>query len=289
MTDALIRKRAVISAHIKQNSAEGYIWFLLLLFTLMLAFGGILNIVDTTVEMKNIKAEVTTAAEDVFADIRKNSYDQLSSGATDHSTVTLSKLDALKMFSSALRTELSYEGLNPVLSKNNEKGTSAYRISNFDLRYISRINGNENTYTGDDLIHFTGEEYGYESDTVLLGDVNRDGKLSEADTELAQAFVDGKNPTYEKPVGSEMVVIAVSTADVDVDEDGVTTSKDVALIKAFVSFYEYQMAHSDTGTAMLMISFDLEVPLQIGTFSYATHEKSYSFTTTINFLPNITG
>lgn len=280
--------------HLRSNSGEGYLWLIFVMLSLMLVFGAILNTLDTTINARKIRNEVQAASEEVLGNIKEVRYDNLSSGATDFATLVGSPKSIAESLATKLGAEMDMSWGVPVITKLDEKGRKSYAISNIAVEYISRINGNENFYYGESLLPFDpslGDAY-FE-DMAIKGDINKDGKATEEDVVLAQKFVNGEEPTYTILTGYQnpgwvpiYKTFSVSLSDVDVDKNGKADGKDIAIFKALVTLYAYQDGHKDAATSLLLVTFELQMPVQVGTFTFREHKSTYSYPMMLSFLPS---
>lgn len=288
------RKLKHTLSHLGSNSGEGYLWFIFVLLSLMLVFGAILNTLDTAINARKIRNEVQAASEEVLGNIKVVHYDNLSAGATDFAQLVGTPKDVAESLAEKLGADLSISWGEPVLTKKDEKGRESYKISNVEIDYISRINGNENFYYGENLLPFDpslGDTY-FE-DMTIKGDIDRDGKVTETDVTLAQKYVNGEEPTYTILVGYQSPnwtpvykTFSVTLSDVDIDKNGEADGKDIALFKALVTLYAYQEGHKDAATSLLLVTFELEMPVRVGTFEFRTHKNTYSYPMMLSFLPS---
>lgn len=274
----LKRKTKRVLRHIMSNNGEGYLWFIFMLVSLMLVFGAILNTLDTTIKARNIRSEVHAASEEILGDIREHRYGNLNTGATDISSLFGTGIDSDsigELLAEKLGTEISSSFGGYILTKRDEKGRVSYKISNITIDYFSRINGNQYFYYSDDIQYLVPDMSGeYYEASAIMGDINKDGAVTEADVNLARQFIDGKEPQ------------GVTLIDVDIDRNGIANNKDIALLKALISLYAYQDGHTDASTALLLVTLDLEMPVQVGTFTFLEHKNTYSYPMMLSFLPS---
>lgn len=239
-----------IIKHLKDNSGDGYIWFIVIIIVFLIMFGAIFNLLETNIAMRNLRTEIDQAAEDVYADIREVAYGNLTAGATDNTFTAYTANQIAELYAQKLNANISWEGGHPVLTRDGKSGRQ-FAISNLSYMYIDRV-----------------KEHG--SSRYSLGDLNKDDYVNDADLQLLMAYL-------------EDTTIPITVHDYDVNRDGEVSILDKPVLEALIRYYAQfnGSVKSETSSALLLITMDVSVPIKYGTFDFGESTDSYFYVTTL--------
>ena len=245
--------------HLKNNSGDGYTWFLFMTVAFLMIFGALFTIMSTAVDMREIRKDVDEAANDVFVEVREVAYDKITDGATNYSFTELSNTDVMKKMATHLNANYEGDGLYPYIYKTDARGNMAYKIEDFSFVYIPQINSLDGGIT------------------YKVGDVDKDGEVNDTDVQLIEEYINGVKPGADLPIER-----------VDINEDGTVNNKDVILAEGLVEYFEAhphasKESASDKKSAILMINFSLTVDISYGTMSFGDNTDSYHYYSTMSF------
>lgn len=250
---------SLVKSHFKDNSGDGYIWFLSILVITLILFAAIFNILDTSIAAKNVRTEIDAAAEDVYADIRETAYDTLTQGTTAQSFTSYSNVDVAEMFAAKLNADSTLVGISPVITKTSSSGQTLYTITDFSFTYVDNTDSPSATYH-----------------TYKVGDINRDNTIDGSDLSLAENIFE-----------TRIVPDGCFWLDLDINKDGIVEEKDIELLGSIVEYYSSydQTSHYTTSVSLLIISFRMETPIKFANFDFGTSNEMYSYTTSLTFKP----
>lgn len=249
----------IIRNHLRDNSGDGYVWFLFMTIVLLLLFGALFAIMSTAANTRDIRTGVDEAAADVFAEMRESAYDRLTDGATDFSEQLFapSNYEVMQMFASHLSADFHGEGLTPYIQKTSVRGRLAYRIDNMEFYYIDEINNNR-------------------PGKAFLGDITGDKIVDDNDMILAREYYEEyKSDPASFPIEKLEIV--------DLDDDGIFDESDLALLQGLIQYFATHPQSSlesetEKSSALLMITFRLTIPKEFGSVSFGNSIDTYAYT-----------
>lgn len=249
--------RTVVREHLRSNSGDGYIWFLFITVAFLLVFGALFTIMSTAVNMKTIRTDVDEVALDVFAEIREVSYDSLTDGATNFSDTNLSSTDIMRMMAKHLGATFDNTGLHPRIYKNDARGNLDYEITNLQFQYIDQTTSSLTA--------------------VKKGDIDRNGNVDDSDTGFVEAYLAG-----------DEIPDSIDVMDMDLNGDKSIDRKDLLLLKGLVDYFKLHPEDSlesidKRRSALLMITFEVKVPIDFGTVHLGTSVDEYFYHSLLSF------
>ena len=247
------------------NRGDGYIALLIILMAGLVLFGGLYFVMDTTINLRNIRRDVDRAAEEVFSEIREVGYGQLAAGDIDNIATEARKIDTLTdtdiagIFQAKLKGETTTNLQGPIITVKKSNGKTAYIMSNFSYTYID------------------GEKRS--SSSFDVGDVNRDGTVNSADVTAVENWILNVGNARE----------TLRFADVDVNADKVIDSVDKLIVESLVNEWSNFKHSSDpdykTSTSMLVITFHMDVPMTFGDLDFGMSSDDYTYAKAMTFVP----
>lgn len=244
-----------IRQHLKDNSGDGYTWMLFMTLALLLIFGALFLIMSSAINMRDIRNNIDEAADFVFTDVKESAYDRLTNGSTNYSFTIKNEQDIMASMAEKLNAQLNEHDSAPYISKIGDGHRLSYQISDMYFEYIPGVILNSGK---------------------ILGDINNDNTVNKQDLMLAQAYIDGENPT------------GVTLALVDVNDDGVANNKDIRLLKGLIKYFEEHPIDSlesaeEKSSALLMLTFKVTVPIKYGTVNFGNDVDEYSYCSAFSF------
>lgn len=248
-----------IMQHVHDNTGDGYTWFLFMTVVFLMVFGALFVIMNTAVNMRDIRNDVDEAANDIFVEVREVAYDKITDGATDYSFTELSHADVLQQMATHLNAQYSGSGLMPFAYKVDSRGKLLYRIDNFSFVYIPQV-------------HISDGDESYR-----VGDVNKDTKVDEEDVQWVEDYINNIKPAADLPQDR-----------FDLNEDGTVDDKDILLCEGLVEYFKAHPEESlesvdEKQSAILMITFQLTVNISYGNMDFGTNVDSYHYYSTMSF------
>ena len=246
-----------IKQHLRDNRAEGYIWFIVIMLVFLVIMGAVFSVLNTTIVMKNIRTEVDAAAEDVYANIRQMSYGNLTAGATDNTIPSLTDNEICAMYCEKLCATMDYDGFQPTVSLTDNNGKLRYSLTNFSYTYIDRTEeANSGTFH-----------------TYLIGDLTHDGKVNDDDLQWYYDYLDNPDAVY--------------LPEADLNHDGNIWADDVGIVDSLSRYWDKidTPEHYQTSTALLLITFDLRVPISYGGIEFEDHVENCVYVTSLTVKP----
>lgn len=237
------------------NRGDGYIMLLGLLLAGFMLFGGIFYLTENAINLRVCKREAKDATEVIFADIKETAYQELMSGRTINSYTELTDEDVARSFAKALNVEANGTPIMK-LEKFSGDGDLKYTITNFRFTYEDDV-GWDNPATD------------------KKGDINHDGNVDATDMALMELIIKGEAPEYIVP------------ADADLNHDTKVNSVDRDILERLIDFYVSVQDRPEYGSdyvmssALIIVTFDIDVPVEFGAFDFGSSKQQCVYTATI--------
>lgn len=251
----------LISQHLRNNNADGYIWFLFMTIAFLLIFGALFTVMTTAINMREIRTSIDQAAMDMFAEIRELDYQYLVDGNTDvvgwyddKSYGMWHDSDYLyNRLSSHLGATYNNSGLTPYIYKLDTSGNKDYQIENIKCLLL------------DDTIFFED-----------MYDLNYDGIINNLDLDIVVRIVNGE----------EIPEVESWQADINMDEE--INAADISCMNAVIEYYTIYHNTDQSmqrNSILLIVSFDVTVPIQYGSIDFGESTDTYTYNSLLSFKP----
>lgn len=259
----------VLKRHLKSNSGDGYISFIVILFVLLLVFGLLATIMTMAINTRSIRKNIDEAAQDVFDEIKRGAYDKITNGAVDYSYTSYSDSELALMFYQHLGATLEEDadfGSNPVFTHTNARGRVDYQIEDLHFDYLPQVV----KYSETNLNEAVTVSY-------KVGDVNNDGNVNSADYDALKQALE--------------INSFGSLVRCDINGDGLIDSRDLLILQELVKYHESLPGDktlddsSNRSAAMIVVTFKLTIPLRFGTFDFGNDADDYSYSLVLSFKP----
>ena len=258
---------------LKSNKGDGYIWFIGMTVVLLLFFGALFGVMKVASDTRETRQEIDAAAAEVMEDVRhklgatattQDNYDKLIKASFDGTHVDFTNSELFTKFAEALHQQI--DPATDTITKLDAKENPAYIISNFDYLYMPSL-------------------YEYNNNarrTKVIGDWNLDGTVNSLDLALLNNYI-------TKDVKAELLnnVADLNNDEVineddvkiwlDLNEDNSVDEADIVIEQKIVLYFETNPTITSGTSAMIVISFDIEIPINLGAYTFGSSKDRYTY------------